>query len=108
MTWATVARNGVFILLTLVALGYSVSGPSAFETLADLSATAAWSLVGAVMVAGALGVLGYAQWTLMGRYGATLLRLEALERLAGLAEMPEVPGFDLPASTAIAWSSTTS
>ena len=44
----------------------------------------------------------------MGRYGATLLRLEALERLAGLAEMPEVPGFDLPASTAIARSSTTS
>ena len=57
MTWATVARNGVRILLTLVALGYSVSGPSAFKTLADLSATAAWSLVGAVVVAGALGVL---------------------------------------------------
>lgn len=94
--WPTVARNLVLLSLAGVSLldaGFAGSVPSVLaQETADERGL--WVLVGilAVLVSG----LVLALQTLMGRYGSVLLRLEALEQVAGTAPPKEAPSFVLP------------
>lgn len=94
--WSTVGRNAVLLALagvTLVGAGSLAAVPA---ELADLE-TEQPLLTAAVIVLGAALVgLGLALRTLMGRYGAVLLRIEALEVATGTAPPRDAPPFSLP------------
>ena len=95
ISWFTVGRNVAIAVLAafcLIGTGDLRSLPGIF---ADLSVAARWGAVAGILGAAALVVMGFALWTLMGKYGATLIRLEQLERRAGIAPQPEVAPFTL-------------
>ena len=96
ISWMTVVRNAVLSTLAIVSFIGTGDLRSVPAVLADLSAAQAGVLAGfAVLVAGMVA-LGLALRTLMARYGAVLLRLEALERATGTAPPKEAPDFRLP------------
>lgn len=96
ISWTTVARNGVLIVLAAFMLAGAGDRPSLPGILADLSVSGRWVFVAGILVVAALLTMALALWTLMGRYGDTLVRLETLERRLGLAPQPVVPSFALP------------
>jgi len=96
ISWLTVVRNLPLIVLAAVSFGQAGSQDSMSSALGTLSTMQVWVLVGAILAAAALVVMGLTVRTLMGRYGAVLMRLEALERATGLAGPPVVPDFSLP------------
>ena len=94
--WHTVARNGVFLVLAAAALVGAGGRPSVPGAVVDMPAVVAtlW-FVGLVALAVIVGLALVVQ-QLVSRYGAVLLRLEAVERATGLAEPAEAPLFTLP------------
>ncbi len=94
--WDTVARNVALMLLGALALVGAGSQPSVFSALVDLSPVALSALVGGLLLVSVLLAMGLVLRTLMQRYGAVLLRLEALEVAGGLAEPQLAPPFTLP------------
>jgi uncharacterized membrane protein YphA (DoxX/SURF4 family)/peroxiredoxin len=94
--WDTVARNVALMALA----GFSLIGAGGLRSvpwvLADLSAPEGGILVGVVLLLALLVTMGLALRTLVQRYGAVLLRLEALEQATGAAPLREAPDFRLP------------
>ena len=94
--WTTVARNAVLIVLASLSLVGAGELPSAPAVLLDLEGSELRLLGGTTLVGAALLGMGVALYTLMTRYGAVLLRLDALEAATGLAAPPLAPPFALP------------
>lgn len=95
ISWMTVGRNTGLLLIAatcLIGTGGLKSLPGIFL---DLSTAGRWVLASGLVVTAVLVALGLALWTLIGRYGQALLRLETLERIVGIAEQPVVPAFAL-------------
>lgn len=94
--WATVGRNAG--LLALAAASLVGAGTQGFvpTELADYSAVELVTGFGVLLTVGALVALSLAVRTLVARYGAVLLRLEALEFATGTAEPAVAPVFALP------------
>lgn len=96
ISWLTVVRNGLLLgvaALSLVGAGGQASVPA---NLGALSPAEFGLLTGGCVLAAVLGATWLAVHTLMGRYGALLLRLETLEAAIGLAPAPPAPHFALP------------
>ena len=91
----TVARNAALMVLSAVSLIGAGGLRSVPATLADLSATEGAVLAGFGLLTAALVAMGVALRTLMQRYGAVLLRLEALEQATGAAAPRPAPDFRL-------------
>ena len=94
--WPTVARNGVLLVIAAVALSGAGGLGSVPAVLADYSASELAVGVGFALLVGAVVALALVVQTLMGRYGAVLLRLEALEMVTGTAAPKPAPAFALP------------
>ncbi len=95
ISWSTVWRNiGLMVLAGTSLLGPAPK-PSVPEALTDLASGQGLVAVGfAVLLAAVLG-LSLGLRALVTRYGTVLLRLEALERAAGIAEPLPAPDFRL-------------
>lgn len=96
ISWRTVARNAALLVLAALSLthtGSIASVPSALRgyRAGQVAAGALFALLAAAVL-----VLALALRTLMGRYGAVLLRLEALEIATGTAPPRPAPAFALP------------
>ena len=94
--WPTVARNAGLLVLagaSLVGAGNQGSVPA---ELADYSGIQLAAGTGVLLLVAAVVVLGFAVYTLTARYGAVLLRIEALEFATGTAEPAVAPAFALP------------
>lgn len=95
--WPTVVRNGALLVLALLPLG---AAGDLLSVPAQLASYSAQDLVLGLVIGGlvfAVAVLGILFRTLMGRYGAVLVRLEALESSTGAAFEPRpAPSFELP------------
>lgn len=94
--WHTVARNGAFLLLAAVSLVGAGSQPSVPGAVADMSAVVAALWFVGLLALGVIVAMGLVIQQLVTRYGALLLRLEAVEQATGLAEPGEMPLFTLP------------
>lgn len=94
--WHTVGRNGVFLALAAVSLVGAGSLRSVPGVVADMSAPRALAWLGGLLLVGAVVVMGYALQQLVTKYGAVLVRLEALEHTTGLVERPLAPAFTIP------------
>jgi thiol-disulfide isomerase/thioredoxin/uncharacterized membrane protein YphA (DoxX/SURF4 family) len=94
VSWKSVTRNGVLIVLGVLGL-LQLDNPGIIGALAGLAPDARWTTIAVVLLAATVVGLAAALWTLMGRYGAVLTRLEVVERMAGLAEPLPAPEFAL-------------
>lgn len=96
--WTTVARNAMLLVLALLPLSQRGDLPSVAGQLATYppAELALGLLLGSLALA--VIVLGALFRTLMSRYGAVLLRLEALESSTrgGVQQLVPAPVFDLP------------
>lgn len=94
--WPTVARNVALLVVAGVALVGAGGLGSVPAVLADYSGPELTVGVGTALLVGAVAALALVVRTLMGRYGAVLLRLEALEQATGTAPARLAPAFALP------------
>lgn len=94
--WSTVARNAGLLVLAGLALAGAGSLGSVPAVLANYTGKELAAGSAAVALTAAVVVLAAALKTLMGRYGAVLLRLEALEVVTGIAPPRLAPHFALP------------
>jgi thiol-disulfide isomerase/thioredoxin/uncharacterized membrane protein YphA (DoxX/SURF4 family) len=95
--WSSVVRNTALIgLALLVALAGRDHGT--WDDAGDWSATGWWVGGAIVALTFLVAALAWVCWQLFTRYGATLLRLDALEAAAagGGPVLPMAPEFDLP------------
>ena len=83
LSWWSVVRNGVLMALAVVVLAGGTAQGWPWEVVADtadeLSTVEAWLAAGLVVLALVVGALAGLFFSLLQRYGALLLRLEALE-----------------------------
>ena len=94
--WDTVARNVALMVLASISLVGAGGLRSVPAVLADLSLAEAGVLLGVVLLLAVLATMALALRTLIRRYGAVLLRLEAIEQASGLAVPQPAPDFRLP------------
>ncbi len=94
--WHTVARNGVFLILAALSLVGAGSLESVPGVVREMSSVVALLWVGALLLLAVLVGMGIVVQQLVGSYGAALLRIEALEQAAGLAEPADAPRISLP------------
>lgn len=94
--WPTVARNGALLVLAVLPLLAVDSLPSVPAQIASYPAgeRLLGMVIGGLVIA--VLVLGALFRTVMGRYGAVLLRLEALESAAAPGAPVPAPPFELP------------
>ena len=83
LSWWSVARNGVMMALAVLVLAGGTTQGWPWQVVADafsgLSTAEAWLTAGVLVLALAVGVLALLFFSLLQRYGALLLRLDALE-----------------------------
>lgn len=94
--WGTVVRNGALLALAGLSLVGAGSLGSVPAELADHSASELLAGAGVAVLVLTIVALAVVLRTLMGRYGAVLLRLEALETVTGLTQAQAAPSFSLP------------
>ena len=94
--WHTVARNVAFMLLAAISLIETGSLVSVPGVLIDMTLFQALLWFAGLLAIATIVVMGMALQQLIARYGAVLLKIEALEQATGLAEPQLAPAFTLP------------
>ncbi|HVE62589.1 MAG TPA: MauE/DoxX family redox-associated membrane protein [Mycobacteriales bacterium] len=95
LSWWSVARNAVLLGLTAPVLAAGQDQPWLFGALGDRTDAELAAGLSIAALALAVAVLGYLLLEGLRRHGALLLRVEQLERLAGIAPAPPAPDLAL-------------